>query len=101
MSYIVYILYNIDREKIYIGRTCDLERRIKRHNKILPSKKTSFTAKNTGLWMVIYSENYLTLKESILREKWFKSGIGREFIQKNVDTWVQVTLNGRSAAADF
>lgn len=77
----VYAIYNKDKNKIYVGQTSELTERLKRHNKISPNKKTSFTAKNTGLWVLIYKEKYHTRLEAIKREKELKSAKGRQFIK--------------------
>jgi len=80
MSFITYVLYNTNRDKIYIGYTSDLKSRLKRHNNTLPTKISSFTAKNSGKWKVVYKEDYPTKKEAMLREKQLKSSRGRNFI---------------------
>ena len=80
----VYVLFNEQRKKIYIGYTENLEERLARHNRILPSKKTSFTYKMSGLWKVVYSEKYATRKEAMKREKELKSFQGRKFIWQKI-----------------
>ena len=77
----VYIIKNYTRDKIYIGQTSNLESRLKRHNGLLKNKSKSFTSKNKGLWKLVYSEEYKTRQEAIKREKYLKSGIGREYIK--------------------
>ncbi len=79
--YTVYAIYN--GQKIYIGHTSNLEKRIERHNGSLPNKKSSFTSKNKGCWVVIYKEALETRKEAMRREKQLKSYQGRLFI-KNI-----------------
>jgi len=44
----VYTIYNLLQQKIYIGQTNDLQKRLNRHNKLLLNKKTSYTSKNFG-----------------------------------------------------
>ncbi|MBI5126864.1 GIY-YIG nuclease family protein [Candidatus Roizmanbacteria bacterium] len=87
-NFFVYVLYNKIGNKIYIGYTNNLTIRLLRHNKYLPSKKSSFTSKNKGLWSLIYRESYINRKEAIKREKWLKSGIGRSFVHKNLKEWI-------------
>ena len=79
-----YVLKNQQSGKIYIGQTCDLEERLKRHNGILKSRNTSYTSKNKGFWEIAYSEIFETRKEAIKREKELKSYQGREFIKKSL-----------------
>ena len=75
-----YALYNNIRNKVYIGQSEDLEKRLRRHNGQLPNKRTSFTAKNKGEWFLIHKEQFATRKEAIQREKQLKTQRGREFI---------------------
>lgn len=77
----VYAIYNRVRNKIYIGYTLDLEKRIKRHNGILKNNKKAFTSKNKGKWELIYTEQLPTRKDAIKKEKELKSYKGREFIE--------------------
>ena len=35
-------------------------------------------------WRVIYVEFYYSKKEAMQKEKWFKSGVGRDWIRNNV-----------------
>ncbi len=89
---IVYVLYNIDREKIYIGKTSDLSTRLKRHNKESSSKSSSYTSKNSGRWIVVYQEESISNTETTERERWLKSGIGREFIHKHLFEWIHRSM---------
>ena len=77
----VYAIYNKERNKIYIGQTADLERRLKRHNGELKSKLSSFTSKNAGNWELIYSEEIDTRENAMKREKQLKTFKGRLFIK--------------------
>ena len=79
--YYVYAIKN-NEDKIYIGQTFNLEERLKRHNGILKNKKSSYTHKNKGVWILVYKEEFLTRKEAIAREKYLKSYRGREFLKK-------------------
>ena len=74
-----------ENDKIYIGQTCDLENRIKRHNGILKNKSKSFTSKNKGTWKVVYKEEFNTRKEAMKREKQLKSYQGRKFIRNIIE----------------
>ncbi len=80
----VYAIYNRLRNKIYIGHTSDLETRLKRHNKLLPINKKSFTSKNSGKWVLVHKEEFSTREEAIRREKELKSYRGREFIRDKI-----------------
>ncbi len=80
MAY-VYAIYNREKDKIYIGSTTDLQKRIARHNGILKNKSTSFTSRNKGWWEIIYKEDLPTRESAIKREKELKSAAGRKFIR--------------------
>jgi putative endonuclease len=79
--YTVYALANLNGN-IYIGYTSDLATRLKRHNKVLPSRAASYTSRKGGPWKVIYSEVHRDAKSAGNREKQLKSAQGREFIRK-------------------
>ena len=83
--YFTYALHNKEKDKIYIGYTSNLEKRILRHNGILRNKKNSFTSKQKGEWIIIYKEEFVSRKLAIKREKELKSYRGRIFIRKNID----------------
>ncbi|MFA6467239.1 MAG: GIY-YIG nuclease family protein [Patescibacteria group bacterium] len=79
--FVTYVIYNKDKNKIYIGQTSNLKQRLERHNGKLPNKITSFTTKNKGQWLLVYKENFTDRKQAIVREKELKSAQGRKFIK--------------------
>ena len=76
----VYVLKSILFQKIYIGFTSDLDARIIAHNH--PSNKG--WTKSFKPWELIYTEEFQTKKEAMLREKQLKSAKGREFIHNKI-----------------
>ncbi len=64
----------------YTGMTEDLEKRMKEHN----SKSLSFWTKRGTDWNIIYQEDFELKSEALKREKWMKTGVGREFLKENV-----------------
>ena len=74
MVYYVYIIQNIKDKKFYTGITNNLDRRLKEHN-----KGKNYSTKNRGSFQLVYSEKYFSRNDARKREKFFKSGIGREF----------------------
>jgi putative endonuclease len=76
MAY-VYILKSIGFAKTYVGSTSDLVVRLDEHNNGL-----STYTKRYKPWKIVYSENFGTLHEARLREKYFKSAAGRRYIKK-------------------
>lgn len=76
VHFFVYALKSLKDGRIYVGFTEDLERRIKEHN----SGKTSSTKAWTP-WLLWYSEKVSTRIEARNREKYLKSGIGKEYLK--------------------
>jgi len=73
----VYALKSTKHNRIYIGLTKDLVKRIKEHN-LGQTKSTSFYKP----WALFYSEKLDTRTEARVQEKKLKSGSGREFLRK-------------------
>ena len=67
---------------IYVGITNNLERRLKEHNAGYQGYTKRFKA-----IVLIYTEDCVDYKEARKREKYFKSGCGREFL-KNIKAGV-------------
>ncbi|MGI6278559.1 MAG: GIY-YIG nuclease family protein [Patescibacteria group bacterium] len=84
--YYAYVIKSQFSGKIYIGQTGNLEKRLQRHNKIINNKKTSYTYKNKGPWVLIYKEMFPGRKEAIKREKQLKTAQGRKFIKEYIRT---------------
>lgn len=79
-SFVVYILWSDSYSKSYIGYTSNLIFRFQSHN--LLSKK-GWTIKYRP-WRVVFVRNFELKREAMLFEKFLKSGVGREWIVKNV-----------------
>ena len=62
---------------LYTGHTQDLESRLAAHNRGL-----SRYTKQRGPWVLVYSEEFETRSEAMKREKFFKSGKGREALKE-------------------
>ncbi len=77
MEFVVYILYSELHKKHYVGYTSDLEARFKSHNELATK---GFTVKYRP-WRLLYTESFKTKTEALQREKYLKSGVGREFIK--------------------
>lgn len=76
--YFVYVLKSKKDSKFYTGITNNLERRLAEHNN---SKSSTPSTKNRGPFIVIYFEKMENRKIAREREKYLKSGSGREFIK--------------------
>lgn len=77
--YFVYALYNKELNKIYIGQTANLEKRLTGHNNKIGNH---YTAKVNGTWILIYKESVTDRYQALIREKQLKSYRGREFIKQ-------------------
>jgi putative endonuclease len=76
MEYFVYILESEIDGRLYKGQTRDINKRILEHN----SGKTKST-KGYKPWKLVYFEKFETRDEAVLREKFFKTGSGRELLK--------------------
>ncbi|MEK9183860.1 MAG: GIY-YIG nuclease family protein [Patescibacteria group bacterium] len=79
--YFVYSIFNEKNNKIYVGQTEDLDRRILFHNQ---KKFGGWTASFDGEWKLIYSEQVGSRKDALIREKQLKSYRGRQFIKQHI-----------------
>ena len=77
----VYCLFSPTTKKTYVGRTSNLEGRLAAHNH---SFNKGYTKKYQP-WILIYSEEYSTMQEANKRERYLKTGVGRDFICKLID----------------
>ncbi len=78
MKFFVYAIKSQLDGRIYVGFTSDIDRRLQEHN----SGKTKST-KGFKPWKLIYFEECIGRVEARKREKYLKSGIGKEFL-KNI-----------------
>ena len=83
MPYWVYILINDKTDKRYTGHTSDLERRLREHNDKVVGRHR-YTKQQQGTWQIIYKEEHATRAEAMKRERFLKSGQGREWIKANI-----------------
>lgn len=72
---IVYVIRGTTCKSRYVGITKNLKERLERHN----SSRNKST-KNRGPFKLIYSEDFSDYVEARKREKFFKSGAGRKFL---------------------
>ena len=72
----IYVLRSEVDGRLYKGFTKDLSIRIAQHN----NGKTKST-KGYMPWKLVYSEIVSTLEEVLLREKYLKTGQGRDFLK--------------------
>ena len=75
----VYALSSLNKNYIYVGQTNSLSRRFNQHN--LGLEKTTRFYKP---FRIIYSEEFLNRLQAREKEKYLKSGVGKEFL-KSID----------------
>jgi putative endonuclease len=75
LPFIVYVIQSQEGYQ-YTGMTSDLTKRLEEHN----SKSLSFWTKRGTEWKIIESEEFGSNADALKRERWLKSGIGREYL---------------------
>ena len=78
MIYTVYIIKSSKDKKRYIGFTKNIVRRLYEHNKGLVK-----STKNRRPLELIYNEEFENKSDAFARERFFKSGKGREYSDRN------------------
>ena len=84
LVYHVYVLRN-PRGTLYVGQTAALALRVEQHQR----GEAGWT-RSHGPWELAYTEEFQSRSHAMRREKFLKSGQGRE--------WLCAKLNGESAA---
>ena len=84
MAFHVYVLRSRSTGKRYFGQTSDLDRRLGEHNDPRHNHK-KHTSRNEGPWDLSHSEAFETRAEAMRRERWLKSGVGREWLDIDGD----------------
>jgi len=73
----VYILFSEKYNRHYTGLTSNIDQRLHEHN-----SGQNKSTKPYRPWKIIHSEAFPTRLEARQREKYYKSGIGREKIKE-------------------
>jgi len=74
--YFVYVLYSKIYDRTYTGMTVDVSKRLKQHN-----AKQNKSTKAYVPWIIVVTEEFEKRLEAREREKYLKTGVGREFIK--------------------
>jgi len=74
-----YVLKSDKDNKLYIGFTADIERRLKGHN-----SGNVVSTKNRRPFKLIYYEACANKRKAVDREKYFKTGFGRRFLKNRI-----------------
>lgn len=76
----VYALRSLSRRYIYVGMTGDVNRRLAEHN-----KKENSSTRAYAPFELFYTEEFSDRVEARKREKYLKSGVGKEFLKALLD----------------
>jgi putative endonuclease len=79
-----YVLLSKSDSNLYVGFTKDLKHRLREHNDGVVS-----STKNRKPFELIYYEACLAKADAIKREKYFKTGFGRRFLQNRLETYLR------------
>ena len=77
MTYKVYIIKSESHGNRYVGSAKDVEKRVSEHN----NGKCRYT-KGRRPWKLIAIEEFETRSDAMKREKFLKTGKGREFLDE-------------------
>ncbi len=76
-EWFVYALRSLRDGNLYIGISRDPDKRLQSHN-----KGVTISTKNRRPFMLIFKERCDSSKEARQKEKYYKSGIGREYLNR-------------------
>ncbi|NLA08322.1 MAG: GIY-YIG nuclease family protein [Parcubacteria group bacterium] len=80
MSYYVYVIKSLKDNNLYIGISSNPSKRLKQHNLGMTS-----STKHRRPFKLIYQEKCANRLEARQKEKFYKSGCGREILKKFID----------------
>jgi putative endonuclease len=72
----VYAISSISKNYIYVGLTIDVQNRLKRHNSGYEKATRSYKP-----FELLYCEEHQSRIKAREREKYLKSGVGKEFLK--------------------
>ena len=75
LMWFVYVLQSEVAPRRYIGITTDLQKRLASHNRGATKSTKAWVP-----WKLVYSETYVCKREAAEKEKFLKSGVGREYL---------------------
>ncbi|MEX1138647.1 MAG: GIY-YIG nuclease family protein [Bacteroidota bacterium] len=75
--YWTYVLWSARLRKRYTGATDNVHKRLLEHNR----SQTPFTSRGIP-WILIHHEPFATFSEAKQRERFLKSGVGRQWLDQ-------------------
>ena len=80
MKFYVYLIKSTLFDYTYVGHTQNLETRLFEHNRGKTKSNKAYKP-----FVLVYSEEFSSREEAIQREKYFKTGSGREFLKSKMN----------------
>lgn len=85
MPFYYYVLKSVKNGILYKGSTQNLQQRVIYHNQ----GRVKYTAKNVP-WELVLFEPFATRAVAVQREKWYKTGAGRDWIKAHLNNdWLR------------
>ena len=82
-----YVLVGIKSKRWYTGCTLDLRKRFNQHNQ----GKSTYTKRNKDKYELIYYEMCKNKKDTYMREKYLKSGMGKRYLKNRLKRFLSLT----------
>jgi putative endonuclease len=79
--YFVYVLRSAVTGRLYTGSTADVQDRLRRHN-----SGESKATRHGIPWLLVHTETFATRAEAVRRERYYKTGRGREELETLLGT---------------
>jgi putative endonuclease len=79
MPFYSYVLLSQKNGTLYKGSTDNIQKRIETHN----AGKVKYSSKHLP-WKLVISEEFVSRAEAMKREKWYKTGVGRDWINNQL-----------------
>jgi len=84
--YYVYVIKSNKDKQLYTGFTRDLQNRLREHN-----TGRVFSTKGRGPFELIYYEACSNEQDSLAREKYLKSGMGKRYLRNRLRRFLSLT----------
>jgi putative endonuclease len=79
LMFYVYVLKSQQTKSLYKGQTENVVNRLKEHNNGKVKSTKAYLP-----WEMVYIEEFESRDEAVKREKYLKSGIGRQFLKEKL-----------------
>ncbi len=83
MFHFVYLLQSKLNDKMYVGYTSNIKKRLMEHNSGL-----NFSTKSDRPWNLIFFEGYLNIDDAKRREKYLKTNQGARLIKRMIKEYL-------------